>query len=157
MEILIIAAGLAADFFSKRWALATLKNGRTVDLIHGFFDFEYVENRGAAFGIFQGRVMPLTVVSLLILALLVFYYFRYGRKNKITSVALALIMGGAAGNITDRIIYGYVVDFIHFHIGDTYHFPTFNVADVMVVSGVILMLIYTLFIEREENGTKTQK
>lgn len=154
MSLIIIILGLLADYFSKRWALATLSSGGRIDLIKGFLDFQYLENRGAAFGIFQGNVIALSIISLAIAAVLVFMLFKYGKQSKVLSVALSLIIAGALGNIYDRIVYGFVVDFIHMHWMDTYHFPTYNVADMCVTIGTVLMIFYIIFIDGKKNEAK---
>lgn len=154
MSFIIIILGLLADYFSKRWALATLSTGGRIDLIKGYLDFEYLENRGAAFGIFQGNVIALSVISLTIAAVLVYMLFKYGKQSKVLAAALSLIIAGALGNIYDRLVYGFVVDFIHAHWMDVYHFPTFNVADMCVTGGTVLMIIYILFIDGKKNEAK---
>ncbi len=154
MSLIIIILGLLADYFSKRWALATLSSGGRIDLIKGFLDFQYLENRGAAFGIFQGNVIALSIISLAIAAVLVFMLFKYGKQSKVLSVALSLIIAGALGNIYDRLVYGFVVDFIHMHWMDTYHFPTYNVADMCVTIGTVLMIFYIIFIDGKKNEAK---
>jgi len=154
VSLIIIILGLLADYFSKRWALATLSSGGRIDLIKGFLDFQYLENRGAAFGIFQGNVIALSIISLAIAAVLVFMLFKYGKQSKVLSVALSLIIAGALGNIYDRLVYGFVVDFIHMHWMDTYHFPTYNVADMCVTIGTVLMIFYIIFIDGKKNEAK---
>lgn len=142
---------LVLDRLTKIWAVNTLSSGKVIDIIKGYFDFSYVENRGAAFGILQGNTILLGIISLVFLAYLLFLFFKSKSPSKLYKVSLGLIISGALGNLYDRFIYKYVVDFIHFHWQETYHFPTFNIADMAVVVGTFLLLAYYFFIEPKEN------
>ncbi|KAF5071546.1 Lipoprotein signal peptidase [anaerobic digester metagenome] len=144
---IIIILGIAGDYLSKRWALANLTAGQVIDLIPGYLNFSYVENRGAAFGIFQGQIRVLGVISLVMGTLLLLYLVKNRSVHPLIKISLSLIVAGALGNAYDRFFYGFVVDFIHFHLNSTWHFPTFNVADSCVVVGSGLMILYVLFIE----------
>ena len=115
-------------------------------VIPGFLRITHVENTGAAFSMFAESASPATVRNGLILfsllAILIVFamLWRVGRTITLTSVALALILGGAIGNLYDRIRYHYVVDFIEVHIHH-YHWPDFNVADSCIVIGACLLMI----------------
>lgn len=148
---IIILAGLALDFITKRWALATLRHGHVVDIIPGYLDLDYLENRGAAFGIFQGNVGILAAISILIALGILLYLVRNPTLPRMVKFSMSLVAAGALGNVIDRLFYGFVVDFIHFHIQNSWHFPTFNIADMGVVIGAGLLLIYVFFFD-EENG-----
>ncbi len=150
---IIIIVGLVGDFFSKQWALETLKTGKVVDLIPGYLDFSYVENRGAAFGIFQGQVQVLSIISVGIALAILVYLIKNKNQHFLMKASLSLIVAGALGNVYDRLNYGFVVDFIHFHLNEMWHFPTFNVADMCVVVGAGLMMIYVLFLDKDESET----
>ncbi|SHH37763.1 signal peptidase II [Clostridium grantii] len=141
MEILIIILGIALDRITKYWALNSLKINGGVEIIKDFFSFEYLENRGAAFGIFQNKVSLLTMVTSLVLLGIIYYRIKYKPKTKIMRISLALIISGAIGNLIDRISINYVVDFILVHYKNVYYFPTFNVADMFVVVGTFLLAI----------------
>lgn len=147
---IIIILGIAADYLSKRWVLANLAQGRVIDLIPGYLDFTYVENRGAAFGIFQGQIRILGFISLIMGTAILIYLLTRKKEHPLMKVALSFIVAGAYGNAYDRFFYDFVVDFIHFHIRDVWHFAVFNVADMFVVVGAALMIIYVLFIEGKE-------
>ena len=146
-----ILLGLAADFFSKQWAVDTLKSGNVVDLIPGYLDFAYLENRGAAFGIFQGQVQLLSIISVGIALAILVYLLKNKEAHPLMKISLSLLVAGALGNVYDRLNYGFVVDFIHFHINEVWHFPTFNVADMCVVIGAGLMILYVLFFDKDES------
>jgi len=144
MIYIIFVIGLILDYITKIWALDTLKGKPDITIIKEFFDFSYLENRGAAFGIFQGRVYLLAAVTLIIIGVFFFYYLRTKKKTLLFTVSTALILTGALGNLIDRLRYGFVVDFISWHWKDAYYFPTFNVADICITIGTGLLVIYIL-------------
>lgn len=141
MEIIIILIVNIIDRISKIWAAKSLANGNDLVVIKNIFSFSYLENRGAAWGIFQGKVNFLLIITLLIVIGLVFYLIKVRPKSKLIRVSLSLIIGGAIGNMYDRAFYKYVVDYIYFHFKDVYSFPTFNFADMSVVVGTVLLVI----------------
>lgn len=144
MEILLVFLGVFLDRISKIWALKSLKTGNDIVVIDNFFSFQYLENRGAAFGIFQGKVFLLTAVTLLVVIGMIYYLIKYKPDSKVLRLSFALIISGAIGNLYDRVFYKYVVDFILLHYRDIYYFPTFNVADMLVVVGTFLLAICVL-------------
>ena len=141
MEILIIFLGLILDRLAKLWALNSLKENNGVILIKDFFKLEYLENRGAAFGILQNKLILLAIVTLLVISGMIYYIIKYKPKSKYLRISFALIISGALGNLYDRLFYKYVVDFILVHYKDIYYFPTFNIADSLVVVGTLILAI----------------
>ena len=141
MEILIIFLGLLLDRLTKVWALSSLKENNGVILINDFFKLEYLENRGAAFGILQNKLVLLALVTLLVIVGMIYYIIKYKPKSKFLRISFALIISGALGNLYDRLFYKYVVDFILVHYKDIYYFPTFNIADSLVVVGTLILAI----------------
>lgn len=144
MEILVVFLGLLLDRLSKIWALSALKENSGVILIENFFSLEYLENRGAAFGILQNKTILLALVTLLVILGMIYYIIKYKPKSKLVRISFALIISGALGNLYDRLFYKYVVDFILLHYKDVYYFPTFNVADMLVVLGTFVLMISIL-------------
>ncbi|MCR1933215.1 signal peptidase II [Clostridium tepidum] len=144
MEIFILILGILLDRISKIWALNTLASGKDIVIIKNLFSFSYLENRGAAFGIFQNRLIFLTLITVIVILGVVYFIIKYKPASKLLKISLALIISGAIGNFIDRIYYKFVVDFIMLHYKDVYYFPTFNVADMLVVLGTILLAIYIL-------------
>ena len=144
MIYLIFILGMLLDYVTKIWAIGTLKGQPDITVIEGFFDFSYLENRGAAFGIFQGRVYLLAFVTIIIMAVLFVMYQKTKKKTKLLTISTALIMTGAIGNLIDRLRYGFVVDFISWHWKNTYYFPTFNVADIYITVGTGLLILYII-------------
>jgi len=151
VEILIIVLGLFLDRITKIWALNTLANIPEIVLIKDFFSFSYLENRGAAFGIFQNKVFFLALITFIVMIAIGYYLIRYKPNSKLLRMSLSLILSGAIGNLIDRVGYKYVVDFILIHYKDIYYFPTFNIADMLVVIGTALLAIYLM---KEDNNGK---
>jgi signal peptidase II len=141
LEILIIFLGLLLDRLTKVWALSSLKENNGVILINDFFKLEYLENRGAAFGILQNKLVLLALVTLLVIVGMIYYIIKHKPKSKFLRISFALIISGALGNLYDRLFYKYVVDFILVHYKDIYYFPTFNIADSLVVVGTLILAI----------------
>lgn len=139
LMFLIIVVTLI-DQISKLIIIKKLIPNISYTVIKNFFYLTYTNNTGAAFSILTGKRVLLIAIAIIIIGLL-FYYFK---KNKINSnlekLSFAFIIGGALGNLIDRIIRGYVVDFIDIKIFG-YNYPIFNLADVFIVIGVFLLLI----------------
>jgi signal peptidase II len=123
---------------------------RTVDLyesrtvIPGFFNITRIHNKGAIFGAFNQSnnrtvFIALTAASLLALGLVVFYFFKTPSSDRLMKISLSLIMAGALGNLVDRLIRGYVIDFLDVYVRNS-HWPFFNVADSCISVGAVLML-----------------
>jgi signal peptidase II len=141
---------VAADRLTK-WLVSTrIELGDHVPVIAHVFAISHVENPGAAFSLFNDSGSParvrwlLLVFSLLAAVAVLVALLKLGRKISATTVALALILGGALGNAYDRIRFGYVIDFLEVHIIH-YHWPDFNVADSAIVVGGILLFMDALF------------
>jgi signal peptidase II len=138
---------VASDQLSKYWAVATLKGAEGIALLPGVLQLTYVENSGAAFGIFQNQRMFFLIITILIF-LAFGIYIRWRRpESRLFWLSLSLIMGGAVGNLIDRIRLSYVVDMIDFRL---INFPVFNIADTFVVIGTIFLCAYILFYEQQE-------
>ncbi len=130
------------------------------EVITGFFNLSYVQNSGAAFGILQGKLFLLTVVSIAAIGVLVFLIFYEDERKKGLLFGLALILGGTCGNFIDRFRLGYVIDFLDFHIKQ-YHWPSFNVADSSISAGVGILIFVMIWEEyykkrQSQDGTIEQ-
>jgi len=147
--ILIII--LLIDQVTKSLANIYLIDGITI--INNFLKLQYVTNTGAAWSILSGQQFILVLISLILLILL-FIYGRTFKNNKRNNIALAMLYSGILGNFIDRLFHGYVVDFIDIKIFN-YDFPVFNVADIAIVLGTILLL-YAIF-RGEDNENKDRK
>lgn len=128
-----------------------VQNGDGIVVIGNFFSITNVHNKGAAWGVFQDATIPLAILSVL-MAAVVLYVFIQADSN-LVKLSAALIFVGAIGNVIDRFRLGYVVDFLHFYnLFGFYDFPTFNIADICVTSGVIGLIIYFIFCSRKKNA-----
>lgn len=145
-SLAIAAFVVFLDRVTKLWIVGHIASGHAIVVIPKVFRLTHVLNSGAAFSMFEGSNSPNMVRNLLIgfsvIAVLVvmFLIWKMGRAFSLTSVALALILGGAIGNLYDRIRFSYVVDFLEVHIVH-YHWPDFNVADSAIVVGACLLLL----------------
>lgn len=156
MIIIIIALGLFLDRISKLWALRALYPDKEIVIIKNIFSFEYLENRGAAFGIFQNKQIFLAAITVIVTGAIIYYLFKYKPKSVLLKISLAMIISGAFGNLFDRLVYKYVVDFVLWHYKDVYYFPTFNVADMFVTCGTVLLALY-LIITPEDKLLKREE
>ena len=142
LAFLVAIAWFVADYFSKLWALETLGNGVVMRLTP-WMEFKLAFNKGAAFSLFadgSGWQRWFFMGIATVIGLWLCYAIVFERTNALTRLAYASILGGAIGNLYDRILHGKVVDFISWHIGNAY-WPTFNVADVGICVGVGLLVI----------------
>ena len=146
LVLAISALVVIIDRITKHIVAQQLPNGQTFTVIPGIFRISDVHNTGAAFSMFAENASPVTVRNVLIafsvIAVIILFgmLWRVGRYFTLTSVALALILGGAFGNLYDRVVYHYVIDFLEVRIVH-YHWPDFNVADSCIVIGACLLLI----------------
>lgn len=145
--LLIILGAVGLDQLTKWLAVTYLKGSESFPFWEGVLHFTYVENTGAAFGSFQDRRWVFMVVSSVAIVALIAYFFWAKPKDKLTVTALAFITGGGIGNMIDRLVSGYVVDFIDFTLIDFY---VFNIADSFVCVGVGLMFLALLVSSRRE-------
>jgi len=158
---LVALAVIVLDQVSKLAIIRTLRLGQGFPVISGFFDIVFVLNPGAAFGFLASlseRVRnPLFIlISVTAVILIVFYHARYLHARRRVSLALGLILGGAVGNLVDRLHYGMVVDFLDVHVGP-YHWPAFNLADSAISVGVGLMILDMLLDwRRERKGARRE-
>ena len=135
------------DQFTKWIIKSNFELYQTKPIVDNFFHITYVTNDGMAFGLsMPGGKSILLSLSVLLTILIFWYLWRERANHIIIRISLALILAGALGNIIDRTIYGSVVDFLDFMIGD-FHWYIFNVADSSVTSGMILFMYYSFFIE----------
>ena len=156
---LIALAVVCLDQASKALILRSFRLGQSLPIVPGFLDLTFVLNPGAAFSLFATlpewvRNPFFILISVTAAILIVVYRSRYLRENSLASASLALILGGAIGNLIDRLRYGVVVDFLDAHIYQ-YHWPIFNVADSAISVGVALLLLEMLLEwRRERKGSR---
>lgn len=150
MFYLISVLVVFLDLISKQAVLRFLLP-QQVMTVTPFFNLVSVMNKGISFSLFnsgqKATVWALTLISLAIIIGVVVWLYR--EKNRWTKLALCLVLGGAVGNVLDRLRFGAVVDFLDFHIG-TYHWPAFNVADTAVCIGVFIIIVQSIFSKKKE-------
>ncbi len=144
------------DLLTKHIAAEILKN-KTITIIPGFLDFTLVWNRGAAFGIladapeFVRKLVLIFASGIAVIIAVLYAYKKQDKLNFIQFLSLALITGGALGNLYDRIFIGAVRDFIDIHIKQ-YHWPAFNIADMSISIGIFLFIVYEIFFKKKERA-----
>jgi signal peptidase II len=142
----ISALVILLDRLSKVWIIAHLRVGQTINVITGVFRISHVLNTGAAFSLFAEWTSPahlrwgLETFSLIAIAVLIGLLFTAGRQFTLSTVSFALILGGAIGNLYDRMRFTYVTDFLEVHIGH-YHWPDFNFADSCITVAACLLVL----------------
>lgn len=149
--IILMVAGILmilADQLTKWVIVNSVPYGYATTVIPDFFDISHVRNSGAAWGVFQGYTWLLSVITLIACALIV--YLLVVSVHSWLSASLIMVLSGAIGNLIDRILRGRVVDFLSFHFG-SYDFPSFNVADICITCGCILLVIVILFMAKDGN------
>ena len=135
--LIVVALVVVLDQLSKLWIRANLPR---IELLPGFLDLIYVENYGSAFGLFANQTFLLITISLVCLLIILLFLRYLAPATTFSLIAIALILGGAIGNLIDRLRFGYVTDFIDIHLQSLYHWPAFNVADAAITVGIITLL-----------------
>lgn len=151
--IILTILVILVDFFSKYMVSKLMTVNETINLIDNFFRITYVKNTGAAFSMFSNNTILVIIISVVVIGFLLFYIYKNKGNNKLENVSYAFILGGAIGNLIDRLVYGYVIDFLDFEIL-SYDAPIFNLADTFIVIGVILFLINTLRSRYDGNSSE---
>ena len=146
ISLAIAAVLLAVDQMTKYFVLRDLKPVHSVTILHGLLEFSYIENTGAAFGLFKNMMWFVFLVTAVAVVAILGILFRYGKHTFFSYAASALLIAGGIGNLLDRIFYGFVVDFIHVMFFDY----IFNFADCCVTVGVVLFVIHVLLLSARE-------
>ena len=148
--ILVMILAIALDQLTKQWAVAALKGKESLVLIKGVLEFSYLENTGAAFGSFRGLQIPLILVTLVIIVFVVYKLVTLPDNKRFYPIRMCgvFLISGAVGNLIDRVMNRYVVDFIYFSLID---FPVFNIADIYVVCGGIVLVFLVVFKYKDED------
>jgi signal peptidase II len=151
LYIIIAIIIIALDQITKYLVSVNIAYGELITVVENFFYITYHHNYGAAWGILQNARFFFIGIGIISSAAMIFIILK--SESKFLNYSLAFLLGGAVGNLIDRIIRVGVTDFLDFYIG-SYHFPTFNVADMSIVLGSILIAIYILFLYKdiEEDG-----
>lgn len=135
------------DQIIKKWTTSSLQLHESRSGIDGLFDFYYIRNEGAGWGILQGRMWFFYVVTFVIIVYLIYLIYKHRQGSLFLKCTYGLLLGGAIGNLIDRIINGYVIDMFRLTF---MNFPIFNVADMALSIGVVLLIIQVLMTEDTE-------
>lgn len=150
---LIIAIGSASDLISKCIIFGKFTNAGYVNIIPNYIGFICSINEGIAFGFFPSKSNVLIYFTIFAVCAILWIYYRTDKSSDLNTVGLATILSGAVGNLFDRIKYHSVRDFIDVHVGN-HHWPTFNVADILICVGVGLLVLKT--IKTKDNNPTTK-
>lgn len=144
-DFMLFVILVIADQLTKHLAVVKLKNQAAYNLINGILEFNYLENRGAAFGVLQNQKYFFVFVALIFIGVIVFVLIKVPTQKKYYSLNILLVMiaAGAVGNMIDRVRYDYVVDFIYLVC---IQFPIFNVADIYVTTATVILVFQILFV-----------
>ena len=154
---LIVAVIIALDQISKYWVVNNIGPTDSISVIPDLIDFVYVKNTGAAFSFLADRtygIIFLSCISIVFCIGVVWFMIKMKPQNKLLTISLALMLAGAFGNVIDRIARGYVVDFIE---ATFVKFPVFNVADIAITIGAVLVIIFVLFFDKSKSGEEQEK
>jgi len=155
LGLLVIAATVAADQLSKQWALAALPEGQVLDLLP-ILSLYRVNNPGIAFSFLAGfGGVPLIGITLAITVVVLIFWATAKEGGRWATAAYALIIGGALGNLVDRVLHGHVIDFLLLHFGDRTLF-VFNLADTALTLGPAILIVLYLWPGRENAGEETE-
>lgn len=141
--MVIIAVVFAVDQWTKQLAIDGLSNPHRVIEVTPFMNFLLAWNSGVSFGLFQGQA-PWVMIGATAAITIGFLIWMWRTRDRLLGLALALVIGGAVGNLVDRLRHGAVTDFIDMHVAG-YHWPVFNIADSAITIGAVLLLIDSLF------------
>lgn len=149
-DILLFIFLILIDRLTKYYAIRSLKGRPSVSLINGFLELNYLENYGAAFGLLKNQKIFFILIAIVVFITSLYVIARTPSKKKYNAIHVCLvsIVGGAIGNMLDRFIYGYVIDFIYFK---SLNFPIFNFADIYITVMTILFVLFLLFYYKEDD------
>lgn len=139
---------IIADQITKYFVLQNVSMTETIPIVSGFLNLVYVKNPGAAFSMLADKTYLLSVISIVVCFFLIWFLVTRTEKSKLLTVSVAMILGGAVGNLIDRLLRGYVVDYIELCF---VNFPVFNLADIAITCGAILLMIYVIFFDGNKN------
>ncbi len=154
---LIVVLIIALDQLFKYWVVNNIGITDSITIIPKVIDFVFVKNTGAAFSFLSDKTYGIVLLSGISVAFcigVIWFMIKKKPRNKLLTVSLALMLSGALGNVIDRILRGYVVDFIE----TTFiKFPVFNIADIAITLGAALVIMYVLFFDKSKNNDKQEK
>lgn len=137
--LIVVALVVALDQLSKLWIDA---NRPQTELLPGFLDLVYVKNYGAIFGLVHSHTELFITLGIAASVIILVFLYYFPPATTVGMLSFALILSGAVGNLIDRIRFGYVIDFISFHVHELFHWPAFNVADAALTVGILMLIYY---------------
>jgi signal peptidase II len=150
--LILSAVIILFDWLTKVWALSSLEYMKSIEVIPGFWNWTLVHNRGAAFSFLAQaggwQQWLFSALAVIISVACVIMLKKADRSDWRTALPLALIVGGALGNLIDRIRFGYVIDFVHWYYG-SFHWPVFNLADSAISIAAVLLIAFSFRIENK--------
>lgn len=144
---------LFLDQIIKRIITVFVGLGESISIIPNFFHFTYVRNTGAAWSILEGNTVFLIAISFVAIALVYWFMLKDKKIEKIEEIGYGILLGGILGNLFDRVMLGYVIDFFHFTFGN-YSFPVFNVADIGIVIGTFIIIFIMIKEDWHANSSR---
>ncbi|MDD3923774.1 MAG: signal peptidase II [Erysipelotrichaceae bacterium] len=147
-EVVILGIILLIDLISKYYIQSIMTLGDSIEVIKDFFYITYVHNTGAAWGILSGKLEIFFVITIVVIVLIMYIIFTTDHNKKLLRLALIVILAGTLGNFFDRVVFGYVRDFLNFYPFG-YDFPVFNIADTALTIGYILLAWFVIRNEEE--------
>ncbi len=144
LRLLLIVSALVVilDQLSKLWARANVSEIYNLKLLPGFLDLILVKNYGAIFGLVHSHTELFIALGIAASVIILVFLYYFPPATTLVTVSFALILGGAVGNLIDRIRLRYVIDFISLHVHELFHWPTFNIADAALTVGILMLIYY---------------
>ncbi|WP_341201761.1 signal peptidase II [Planomicrobium okeanokoites] len=147
----IAAVIIAADQFTKWLVLQNMEIGERIPVIEPYLGWLSHRNRGAAWGMLEGQMWLFAIITIAVIVGILYYFHKHAKGQPLFQLSLMVILGGAIGNFIDRMLRGEVVDFVDVLIPViNYDFPIFNIADAALTIGVILMIIFVIYDEKQQ-------
>ncbi len=158
---LVCVGTIVLDQATKVHIMQTMRLHESIPILPGFFSLTYIRNPGAAFGLLASssgwfRLLFFGFASLFAIVLLGTIFFRLREDDWVGQVSVVAILGGAVGNLLDRLRYGEVIDFLDFYV-DVYHWPAFNVADAAISVGVFFLILHYVLEKKQDETGATQE
>ena len=136
---------VVVDQFTKYLTVQNIDLFEVIEVVPKFLSFTYIRNTGAAWSILEGQMWFFYIVTVIVIAFLLYYLYTEAKTNKILGVILSIVLAGTIGNFIDRLVFQYVIDMIKVEF---INFPIFNVADMLLTVGVVVLMIYTIYEDR---------
>lgn len=153
---LVALVCVIVDQVIKNVLCISMNMGESVSIIDGFFSLTLIGNTGAAFSLFSSGTIFLIIVSIVVLNVIYFWLIKDKNLNLFEEITYGLLMGGIIGNLIDRVWHMQVIDYLDFNLFG-YSFPIFNLADMLIVISLLMIVIYTLKGDKNENSGKRRK